>query len=332
MKSHVFAILIVAACWAVAPVRFVNAQETINYASVSGRVVDPQGAVVRGAQVSARQTATNVTAQTVSDSEGRFRFPYLKIGPYELKVSTPGFADNVRTLTLDSRRRVRRPGRAGGRGVDATVTVVGEATVLEAARSQIAGTVPQAEVQSLPMNGRNFLDLALLIPGVSPTNTNSTQLFAETSAVPGQGISVSQPAQPVEQLHRRRPVGQRRRGGPERHPVRRGRGGAVPGGDVRRAGRARARAGRLRQRRHQERHQRHARHRVRLLSRRQPQRGQRAVGDDAADGPAAVRREPRRADRTQPDVLLHELRAAAARSDRTRHDPPAERRGSSTRG
>ena len=63
--------------------------------------------------------------------------------------------------------------------------------MLETARSQIAGTVPQAEVQNLPMNGRNFLDLALLVPGVSPTNIDSTQLFAETSAVPGQGISIA---------------------------------------------------------------------------------------------------------------------------------------------
>ena len=125
MKSHVFAILIVAACWAVAPVRFVNAQETINYASVSGRVVDPQGAVVRGAQVSARQTETNVTAQTVSDSEGRFRFPYLKIGPYELKVSTPGFADNMRTLTLTVGAAFDVQVALAVAGVDATVAVRG---------------------------------------------------------------------------------------------------------------------------------------------------------------------------------------------------------------
>jgi len=75
-------------------------------------------------------------------------------------------------------------------GVTSDVTVTGQATVLEAARSQIAGTVSQAEVRNLPMNGRNFLDLALLIAGVSPTNVGSTQLFAETSAVAGQGISV----------------------------------------------------------------------------------------------------------------------------------------------
>src|SRR5262249_54822714 len=70
------------------------------------------------------------------------------------------------------------------------VTVNSEATGVETARSQIAGTVSPAEVRSLPLNGRSFLDLALLVPGVSPTNTASNQLFPETSAVPGQGISI----------------------------------------------------------------------------------------------------------------------------------------------
>src|SRR5258706_4491685 len=75
-------------------------------------------------------------------------------------------------------------------GVTANVTVSGEATILEAARSQIAMTVSQSEVRSLPLSGRNFLDLALLVPGVSPTNVGGTQLFPETSAVPGVGLSI----------------------------------------------------------------------------------------------------------------------------------------------
>jgi Carboxypeptidase regulatory-like domain len=58
---------------AAAPVVF--AQDTLNFASVGGRVTDPSGAVVAGAQVAARQTETNVTATAVTDGEGRFRYP-----------------------------------------------------------------------------------------------------------------------------------------------------------------------------------------------------------------------------------------------------------------
>jgi hypothetical protein len=167
-----------------------NAQENVNFASISGRVTDPQGAVVAGAQVTARQTETNLTAGTVTGSDGRFRFPYLRVGPYEVTVHLDGFADATRALTLTVGAAFELPVALSIGDVAAGVTVTGEATVLEAARSQIAGTVSQAEVRNVPLNGRNFLDLALLIPGVSPTNVGSTQLFAETSAVPGQGLSI----------------------------------------------------------------------------------------------------------------------------------------------
>lgn len=167
------------------------AQETINQGTISGRVSDPQGAAVPGAVVTARQADTNVTTETVSDGEGRFRFPYLRIGSYELKVRMNGFRDNTRTVTLSAGSAFDVPVALELAGVDSTVTVVADASVLETARSQIAGTVPRDEVQDLPLNGRNFLDLALLVPGVSPTATNSTQLFAETSGVPGQGLSVA---------------------------------------------------------------------------------------------------------------------------------------------
>jgi hypothetical protein len=167
-----------------------SAQETVNTASVSGRVTDPQGAVVPGAQVSARETETNAIRETVTDHDGRFRFPYLKVGRYEITVRLQGFADATRALTLTIGSAFELPMTLRVGTLDTSVTVSADATVLEAARSQIAGTVSQIEVQNLPMNGRNFLDIALLVPGVSPTNVASTQLFAETSAVPGGGLSV----------------------------------------------------------------------------------------------------------------------------------------------
>jgi hypothetical protein len=166
------------------------AQETVNQASISGRVFDQQRNVVPGARVVARQTETNLVAETTTDAEGRFRFAQLKLGPYELTVTLAGFADATRLLKLSVASAFDVPITLAVAGIDTSLTVTAAAPTLEAARSQIAGTIQQKEVESLPMNGRDFLDLALLVPGVSPTNTNSTQLFAETSAVPGQGISV----------------------------------------------------------------------------------------------------------------------------------------------
>jgi hypothetical protein len=166
------------------------AQETINNASLGGRVTDSTGAVIRNASVSVRAVATDSTVKTTTDSAGRFHFPYLQVGDYEVTVHQDGFADAKRsvTLTVGAAFELRATLTVGG--ATQAVTVNAEPLVLEADRSQVAGTISQNEVANLPFNGRNFLDLALLVPGVSPTNTAANQLFAETSAVPGQGLSV----------------------------------------------------------------------------------------------------------------------------------------------
>jgi hypothetical protein len=182
--------LLLAVCVCVAPVH-AGAQETVNTGSITGRVTDPQGAVVPGVSVVARETQTNIASETLTGGDGRFRFPYLKIGHYELRAHLQGFDDAVRGLTVTVGSAFELSLQLSLSGVATTITVDdGEPAVLEAARTQIAGTISQAELRVLPLNGRNFLDLALLVPGVSPTNTASTQLFAETSAVPGQGLSV----------------------------------------------------------------------------------------------------------------------------------------------
>ena len=166
------------------------AQETIHYASIGGRVTDPSAAVVTNAKVTATDTDTKLTNSATTDREGRFRFPILKPGGYQITVAKDGFSTQTQSVTLTVGSAFDLPiilmiGNAG-----TTVNIESANELLETARTQISGTVSQAEVANLPMNGRNFLDLALLVPGVSPTNTASTQLFAETSASPGQGISV----------------------------------------------------------------------------------------------------------------------------------------------
>ena len=182
--------LILGACVLAAP-SIGAAQQTVDNASVSGRVIDPSGAVVAGASVNARQIETNVVTTTTTDTEGRFRFPYLKVGPYEIAVQIAGFQPATRRLVLGAGAAFELPIALSLDAVDTSVTVSADATPLEAARSQIASTVSQAEVANLPMNGRNFLEVALLAPGVAPTNIASTQMFPETSAVPGISLSVN---------------------------------------------------------------------------------------------------------------------------------------------
>ena len=166
------------------------AQEAIQYGSIGGRVADATGAVIQSAKVSARQVDTNITSTLLTDKEGRFRFPYLRVGEYEIGFQRVGFAETGRFVTVGLGSAYELPIVLAVASPETNVTVSGETEVLETARTQVAGTVSQTELRSLPLNGRNLLDLALLIPGVSPTNTAASQLFAETSAVPGQGISV----------------------------------------------------------------------------------------------------------------------------------------------
>jgi hypothetical protein len=185
LRTIVFAFVVLASTSVAA------AQQSVEYASIGGRVTDPSGAVVAGAQVMARQTATNFVIRAMTDRNGRFRFAYLKTGPYEVTVHEPGFDDVRQTLSLTPGAAFELPIALMLSGVSASVNVSAETAVVETARSQIAGTVPQAEIRGLPLNGRNFLDLALLVPGVSPTNVASTQLFPETSAVPGVSLSIA---------------------------------------------------------------------------------------------------------------------------------------------
>ncbi|HEX2272057.1 MAG TPA: TonB-dependent receptor, partial [Pyrinomonadaceae bacterium] len=170
---------------------FASAQQNVTSATLSGSIHDASGAVVSGANITATNLETNQRVSTTSDHEGRYRFPYLRTGDYDLTIEAQGFASITRQLTFSVGQSLDLPVKLEVAGVAAQVNIDGDVPMIETVRTQITETIRPREINELPLNGRNYLDLALLIPGVSPTNTGSNQRFAETSAVPGQGISIA---------------------------------------------------------------------------------------------------------------------------------------------
>jgi hypothetical protein len=167
------------------------AQQTVTSATLSGLVQDLSGAFVTDAVLTATNLETNQRQLASTDFDGRYRFPYLPVGSYKLSVEAPGFTTFTKELTLTVGQALSLLVKLEVAGVSEKVTINNDVPLIETVRTQVAETVRPADIDRLPLNGRNFLDLALLVPGVSPTNTGSNQRFAETSAVPGQGISVA---------------------------------------------------------------------------------------------------------------------------------------------
>ena len=169
----------------------IQAQQTVTSATLSGRIADARGAVVSGASLTATNLETNQKQTVTTDYYGRYRFPYLQIGNYKLSIEAPGFASSTKELTVTVGQALDLPIKLEVAGLSAQVNITTDVPMIETVRTQVTETIRPSEINELPLNGRNFLDLALLIPGVSPTNTGSNQRFAETSAVPGQGISIA---------------------------------------------------------------------------------------------------------------------------------------------
>jgi Carboxypeptidase regulatory-like domain/TonB dependent receptor len=188
MKIRVF---LVSICFLVS-LPAVFAQQNVTSGTLSGRIEDTRGAVVSGANVTATNLETNQQLATTTDDDGRYRFPYLRTGDYDLKIEAAGFAAVTKQFTVLIGQAIELPVRLDVAGVSAQVNIGStDVPLIETVRTQVTETIRPREIQELPLNGRNYLDLALLIPGVSPTNTGSNQRFAETSAVPGQGLSIA---------------------------------------------------------------------------------------------------------------------------------------------
>src|SRR5882672_5455740 len=148
----------------VASLAYAQATSTFN-----GRVVDQGDAVLPGVTVTVTNSATGVVRTTVSNAEGQYFLPGLEPGTYQVKTELIGFAeslrDNVRlginaTLTIDF--------KLGLAGLNETLTVTGEAPLIEATQSKVANTIQTTELQNLPMITRTISGMLELLPGAAP--------------------------------------------------------------------------------------------------------------------------------------------------------------------
>ena len=171
----------------------VAAQESTG--NIVGLVVDSNGAVVAGATVTIRNTATNTVARTVNtNEEGLFSAPYLLAGRYSVTVEAAGFKKFVKTdieLNVNARIAVDATLEAGA--VSEEVVISAGAVQIETQTATASGLVSSIEVRELPLNNRNFVQLVTLLPGVSSTAPDqayigTTNPFGQTNVL---GISIN---------------------------------------------------------------------------------------------------------------------------------------------
>jgi len=150
-------------------------------ASLTGRVVDPQHLAISGAVVTLTSETTGLTRETRTNEEGLYLLATVPAGRYSLRVSNEGFADkNVSDLVLHvgQARIVDLKLSLADPQDSLTVRDAPDASALQAA-SSVEDVIRSQQIESLPLNGRNFLELALLVPGnapapnFDPTKTNT---------------------------------------------------------------------------------------------------------------------------------------------------------------
>src|SRR5712691_10510741 len=150
----------------------VTAQAT---ADLVGTVTDPSGAGVARAKVVAVNAGTGASRETVTDVSGDYTLTLLPPGAYNLSVEAPGFrklAQNGVILQVDQHARINFALQVGQ--VSETVDVVASAPLLESQSSSIGRVIPGDFVNELPLNGRNFVSLAITTPGVNGTGFSTT--------------------------------------------------------------------------------------------------------------------------------------------------------------
>jgi hypothetical protein len=150
--------------------------------TISGYIRDESGAVVPGADVKATMLGQQVTRSTVSDETGFFNLLAMPRGNYEITAQLPGFATQRTNAELTAGENLRVDFKMNLSQIAETVEVSGSAAMVETRSATISGLVDDRRVQELPLNGRNVVELARTLPGV--TDVIASQEEASTRGGP----------------------------------------------------------------------------------------------------------------------------------------------------
>ena len=182
----------------------VVAQTTISTGSIQGTVLDPSGAVLSGAKVTITNKDTGRSATTQTSASGLYTSGALTPGRYVVKVQASGFKSAEQTITVQV--GVTANGNFGlsvGQSSE-TVEVQGATVAVNTEQAIVQGVLTAEQIDNLPMNGRNFLDLAQLEPGVQiqegstfdPTKNGFSSIsfqgrFGRTARIEIDGVDIS---------------------------------------------------------------------------------------------------------------------------------------------
>lgn len=160
--------------------------------TILGVIQDQQGAIVANADVSARNLETGAVRNTTADDSGNYRISSVPAGSYEISASKAGFKTEVRNgvvVTVGADVSVTFSLSVGA--VSDKVEVTGEAAQVDTASSTLSGFVDSATIRELPLNGRDWIQLALLQPGVSLNEGQNQTDASRTARGIGLAISIS---------------------------------------------------------------------------------------------------------------------------------------------
>jgi hypothetical protein len=152
----------------------VSAAAQLPTGTILGVVKDSSGGTIAGAAITVTNVDTALARTGTTGDDGAYRFPALPVGNYEVKVSKDGFETADRkgiTLEVDAQPVLDFTLQVGSTGQ--TVTVTEEAPQVNTTNASTGGLVEQTKIEDLPLNGRNLLDLTLMVAGVAQTSINS---------------------------------------------------------------------------------------------------------------------------------------------------------------